>query len=85
MIASNMNAVLKDDVHDISLALTGALGSSVFQMTIGLAIGCFIMKKQYSFSYNAFIKDLFIYLATIVIMFYFIVTKNIDLVKVNYL
>jgi Ca2+/Na+ antiporter len=83
MIASNMNAVLLDNMHEVSLALTGVLGSSIFQMTVGLAIACFVMKKKYSFSYNVFIKDLTIYIATLLLLFYYVLSKNIDLMKVN--
>jgi Ca2+/Na+ antiporter len=81
-IASNMNAVLSNNRQEFELGLTCILGASIFELTIGLAIGCLLIRKQYSICFNTLTKDLLIYFATLVILFCYIQAETIDFTKV---
>lgn len=76
-----MNAVLTNKPDEFELGLTGILGAAIFELTIGLAIGCFLIKKNYFLSYSVLSRDFIIYLCVIVLLFYYIEMKNITLTK----
>ena len=83
-IASNINAVLLDKKSDFELGLTGIIGAGLFELTVGLAIGCFLINKSYSMSYKLLSRDLIIYLLTLVLLYYFLECKYIDIAKVYF-
>jgi hypothetical protein len=82
LIASNMNAALQNKADQIELGLTGILGAGILQLSVGLAIGCFLIKKNYSLSYSLIARDLIIYLVLLVLLYYYLEMKYITFNKV---
>ena len=82
LIASNMNAFLLNKTNEIELGLTGIIGAAIFELTIGLAIGCFLIKKNYKLAFSILARDLIIYLIVLVILYYYLEMKYITLTKV---
>jgi cation:H+ antiporter len=82
-IASNMNSVLLNKPEEFELGLSGIVGGAVFELSVGLAIGCFLIKKKYIINYANLKRDLIIYIFIIILLALFIRTKNIDMFKVN--
>lgn len=80
-----MNAVLTSEPDELELGLTGILGASIFEMTIGLAIGCFLINKSYKLSFLVLSRDLMIYLMVIILLYYYIEMKYITTTKVLFL
>jgi len=78
-----MNAVLLNKVEEIELGLTGILGAAIFELTVGIALGCFLIKKNYKLSFSILARDLIIYLIILVILYYYLELKYITLNKVN--
>jgi Ca2+/Na+ antiporter len=77
-----MNAVLLNKPNEFELGLTGILGAAIFELTVGLAVGCLLIKKNYYLSYSVLSRDFIIYLIIIVLLYYYIETKYITLTKV---
>lgn len=77
-----MNAVLLNKTDEIELGLTGIIGAAIFELTIGLAIGCFLIKKNYKLAFSILARDLIIYLIVLVILYYYLEMKYITLTKV---
>ncbi len=78
-----MNAVLLNKVQEIELGLTGILGAAIFELTVGIAIGCFLIKKNYKLAFSVISRDLIIYLIVLVILYYYLEMKLITLGKVS--
>jgi len=78
-----MNAVLLNKVEEIELGLTGILGAAIFELTVGIAIGCFLIKKNYKLAFTTLARDLIIYLIVLVILYYYLEMKYITLNKVR--
>jgi len=68
---------------EFELGLTAIIGASVFELTIGFAIGCFLIKKNYKISYKILSRDFIIYLLCIIILYFFLVDKHLNLQKVK--
>ena len=78
-----MNAVLRNHVEEIELGLTGILGAAIFEFTVGLALGCFLIRKNYKLAFSIIARDLIIYLIVLVILYYYLEMKYITLTKVS--
>jgi Ca2+/Na+ antiporter len=78
-----MNAVLSNKKEEFELGLTCILGASIFELTIGLAIGCLLIRKKYTIDFTNLTKDLLIYFFTLIILFFYIQDGNINFTKVN--
>jgi Ca2+/Na+ antiporter len=78
-----MNAVLLNKPDELELGLTGILGAAVFEFTVGLAIGCILIKKNYKLAYSVLSRDIIIYLVVLVILFFYIENKSITMAKVQ--
>lgn len=70
-------------MDEIELGLTGILGAAIFELTIGIAIGCFLIKENYKLTFKVIARDLIIYLIVLVILYYFLEMKYITFSKVN--
>ena len=77
-----MNAVLSNKKAEFELGLTCILGASIFEMSIGLAIGCFLIRKNYKISYSNLIRDFIIYLCILILLYFYLQTEVIDFTKV---
>jgi hypothetical protein len=77
-----MNAVLSNKKAEFELGLTCILGASIFEMSIGLAIGCLLIRKNYKISYNNLIRDFLIYLSILLLLYFYLQTEVIDFTKV---
>ena len=81
-IASNMNSVLLNKPEEFELGLSGIVGGAIFELSVGLAIGCFLIKKKYVINFANLKRDLIIYILIMILLALFIRTKNIDMIKV---
>lgn len=82
-IASNMRIVLSktSDRESSSMGITGIIGASICEITVGLGIGCLMIRKNYSISYYFFVRDTIIYLAILVYLRIITIDREIDLAK----
>jgi Ca2+/Na+ antiporter len=80
-IASNMNAVLSGKREEFELGLTCILGASIFELTIGLAIGCLLIRKKYTIDFNTIARDILIYVFSLIILFVYINTGSIGFMQ----
>jgi Ca2+/Na+ antiporter len=79
-----MNAVLSNKRAEFELGLTCILGASIFQLSFGIAIGCLLIHKNYKLSFKYIMRDYLIYLAVLVLLYFYIQTEVIDFTKVIY-
>ena len=42
-----MNSVLLNKPEEFELGLSGIVGGAIFELSVGLAIGCFSIKKKF--------------------------------------
>jgi hypothetical protein len=80
-----MNGVMNNKPNDFELGLTGIICASIFQLTIGIALGCFLIKKNYKISYNLLLRDFIIYISSVILIYFFLKDKYLDLKKVKIL
>jgi Ca2+/Na+ antiporter len=78
-----MNGVMMDKPNEFELGLTGIIGAAIFELTIGFALGCFLIKKNYKISYNLLLRDFIIYILSIILLYFFLKDKYLDLKKVK--
>ena len=78
-----MNAVLLNKPSEFELGLTAILGAAIFEFTIGFAIGCMLIRKNYKISYAVLARDVLVYLGIIVLLYFFLKQKLLDLTKVK--
>ncbi len=77
-----MNAVMVNNHNEFELGLTAILGASIFEFTIGFAIGCLLIRKNYKISFSILIRDILIYLCILIMLYFFLKDKQLDLKKV---
>jgi hypothetical protein len=77
-----MNAVLKNQQEEFEMGLTAILGAAIFQFTIGFAIGCFLLRKNYKISFSAISSDLIMYFFVLIILYFFLENKCLSLIHV---
>lgn len=82
-IASNMRIVLSktSDRESSNMGITGIIGASICEITVGLGIGCLMIRKNYSISYYFFVRDTIIYLALLIYLRFITVDREIGLYK----
>jgi Ca2+/Na+ antiporter len=76
-----MNAVLHNKKQEFELGLTGILGAAIFELTVGLAIGCFLIKKNYKLAYTILSRDLILYMIVLILLYYYLEMKYITMTK----
>ena len=77
-----MNAVLQDHKQEFEMGLTAIVGAAIFEFTIGFAIGCFLLKRNYRLSFNGLSRDLIMYFVVLIILFFFLKNKTLSLIQV---
>lgn len=80
-----MNAVLKNQKQEFEMGLTAIIGAAIFQFTIGFAIGCFLLKKNYKISFSAISSDLIMYFFVLILLYFFLANKSLSLIQVIFL
>jgi len=78
-----MNAVLKNQQEEFEMGLTAIIGAAIFQFTIGFAIGCFLLKKNYKISFTAISSDLIMYFFVLLLLFFFLENRSLSLTHVK--
>ena len=78
-----MNAVLKNEQQEFEMGLTAIIGAAIFQFTIGFAIGCFLLKKNYKISFTAISSDLIMYFFVLMLLYFFLEKGSISLFQVK--
>ncbi len=73
---------MTNNLSEFELGLTAILGASIFELTIGFAIGCFLIRKNYKISYKILSRDFLIYLLSLILIYFFLLDKYLDLKKV---
>ncbi len=83
-IASNLNAILMNKHEEFEMGLAGIIGGNLFMLTVGMAIGSFLVNKkgEYKINYTAVVRDIMITIMILIILFFFLNSKEIDLLKV---
>jgi len=77
-----MNAVMLNNHNEFELGLTAIIGAAIFEFTIGFAIGCLLIRKNYKISFSILTRDILIYLLVLVLLYFFLKDRFLDLKKV---
>jgi len=77
-----MNAVLLNKPSEFELGLTAIIGAAIFEFSIGFAIGCMLIRKNYKISYKILVRDILIYFGIMIMLYFFLKDKYLDLKKV---
>jgi Ca2+/Na+ antiporter len=83
LIASNLTGVMINKPNEFELGLTGIIGAAIFELTIGFAIGCLLIKKNYKISYDILLRDFLIFILCVILLYFFLNDKILDLKKVR--
>ena len=78
-----MYGVMKKKQVEFELGLTGIIGAAIFELTVGFAVGCLLIRKNYKISYNLLLRDFIIYILCVILLYFFLNDKHLDLKKVN--
>ena len=86
-IATNLIAILRNKHEEFEMGLAGIIGGGLFQLTVGIAIGSFLInkKREYTINFREVVRDISILIAVLLILYIFMNSKEINLFKVIFI
>lgn len=73
--------MLLNKPEEFNMGLTGVIGATIFEMTVGLGLGSMLLKKSYKLSYMSIVKDIILYIISLLVLFLILDSREISLVK----